>query len=283
MRVTDTHVHIYSADEARYPMIPNPLRPPQGTGTIEHLRREMAANGVERVVAIQTSTAYRWDNRFLTESARECAPWMVSVCTLDPENPDSPALLRRYVQEHNVRGMRSVPASSQAPAGTPRHLDHPGVDALWSTAEELGIVINVLIHVDLADELERLLARHRELRVVLDHCMYPRGRDGLQGETIRRVLELARYPNLYAKLTWLVDSSDQEYPFEDTHPLLRVVVEAYGADRCVWGSDFPCELWTPKAAYSQSLTLFKETLGLRTEQLETILWHTPGRLWFGES
>lgn len=277
MQITDTHAHIYSLDEARYPMIEDPLRPPPGTGTIEHLRREMAATGVERVVAIHTSTAYRWDNRFITASARDNAPWMVGVCTLDPEDPGSPALLRRHVAACNIRGMRSVPAGA-----TQHRLDHPGVDALWTTAEELGVPINVLIHLNLADELEAMLRRHPALRVVLDHCMYPRGKDGLAGETIRRVLSLARYPNLYAKLTWLVDSSDEGDPFRDTYPLLRAVIEAYGPERCVWGSDFPCELWTPKAGYARQVALFTSALGLDRAALETILWTTPGRLWFGE-
>jgi len=278
MHVIDTHAHIYSHDLARYPMIDDPLRPPNGTGTIDHLRREMVANGVERVVAIQTSTAYRWDNRFLADSARQNAPWMVGVCTLNPEDPASPGILERLVREDNVRGMRSVPVQ-----GPPATLDHPGVEALWATAEELGVVINVLIHVELADHLERILTRHRGLRVVLDHCMYPRGREGLNGETMRRTLDLAQYPNLHAKLTWLVDSSDREYPFEDTWPMLRAVVEAYGADRCVWGSDFPCELWTPKATYAQHLGLFVHALGLTADQKEAILCSTPSRLWFGDS
>ncbi len=275
MGVIDTHAHIYSQDLLRYPMIADPLRPPAGTGTIAHLRREMEANGADRVVAIQTSTAYRWDNRFLADSARENAPWMVGVCTLDPDNAESADILRNLVSRSNVRGMRSVPANS-----TPRRLDHPGVDALWTVAEELGVVINALIHVDLADDLEALLSRHRGLRVVLDHCMYPNGSQGLDGETIRRVLDLARFPNLYAKLTWLVESSGLEYPFEDTWPLLRAVIDAYGADRCVWGSDFPCELWTPKATYGQHLTLFREALGLTTEQETSVLWETPLGLWF---
>ena len=57
--IVDTHAHIYSEDEVRYPMIPEPYRPPAGTGTLEHLQREMAASGVTHVIAIQTSTAYR--------------------------------------------------------------------------------------------------------------------------------------------------------------------------------------------------------------------------------
>lgn len=277
MLITDTHAHIYSQDETRYPMIADPLRPPAGTGTIAHLKREMAANGVKRVVAIQTGTAYRWNNRFLADSARDNAPWMVGVCTLDPEDPESLAILRRLVQEYNVRGMRSAPAGAHR-----EHLDHPGVDALWSMAEELGIVINPLIHVDLAGQLETMLQRHPDLPVVLDHCMYPRGKDGLQGETIQRVLRLAEYPNLHAKLTWLVDSSDEEDPFGDTYALLRAVIDAFGPKRCVWGSDFPCELWTPKASYTRHFTLFSGALGLSDAEQEAILVRTPGRLWFGD-
>jgi len=294
MLVTDTHAHIYSPDEERYPMVEKPLRPPKGTGTIEHLRREMAANGVKRVVAIQTTTAYGWDNRFLVDSAKANSSWMVGVCTLDPTDPSSPSLLRRYVHEFNVRGLRSYPAevntkpslvgtqTASEPEEIQKHLDHPGVEALWATAEELGITVNVLIRVDMADELETMLRRHPDLRVVLDHCMYPRGKEGLQGETIQRVLYLARYPNLYAKLTWLVDSSDTDYPFTDTYPLLRAVIRAYGPERCVWGSDFPCELWTPKATYAQHLTLFTQALGLSEGEKQEILAYTPGRLWFGE-
>ena len=276
MPITDTHAHIYSPDETRYPMIDNPLRPPAGTGTIEHLRQEMAANQVERVVAIHTSTAYRWDNRFISDSARENAPWMVGVCTLNPGDPASPDLLRRYVAECNVRGMRSVPG------GDPPRLDHPGVDALWSAAEELGIVINALIRVELADQLETMLQRHPSLNVVLDHCMYPKAADGLQGETLQRCLALAQYPNLHAKLTWLVESSDEAYPFADTYPLLRAVIDAYGPERCVWGSDFPTELWTPKATYTQAIECFRDRLGLSDAEREAILSTTPGRLWYGE-
>lgn len=282
MLITDTHAHIYSSDEARYPMIEDPLRPPEGTGSIEHLRREMKAMGVGRVLAIHTSTAYQWDNRFLTDSARDNTPWMVGVCTLNPEDDRSPDLLRRYVAEYNVRGMRSYPAGRDPERPGVPCLDHPGVDALWSTAEELGIVINVLTRVDLADELECLLDRHAGLPVVLDHCMYPRGADGLEGETIQRDLELAKHPNLHAKLTWLVDSSDEEYPFADTRPLLRAVVDAYGPERCVWGSDFPCELWTPKATYEQHYRQFTEGVGFSEAELEHILSRTPGRLWFDE-
>ena len=87
--IVDTHAHIYHGDETRYPMIEDPFRPSPGVGTIEHLRREAEANGVGRVVLIQTGSAYRWDNRLLADTARANADWTVGVCTLDPAGDDS--------------------------------------------------------------------------------------------------------------------------------------------------------------------------------------------------
>ena len=82
--IVDTHAHIYHGDETQYPMIEDPFRPQPGVGTIEHLRREVQANGIGRVVLIQTGSAYRWDNRLLADTARANADWTVGVCTLDP-------------------------------------------------------------------------------------------------------------------------------------------------------------------------------------------------------
>ncbi|MDP7448491.1 MAG: amidohydrolase family protein, partial [Candidatus Latescibacteria bacterium] len=216
MQVTDTHAHIFSDDRERYPVLDSAGHRPAGIGTVEHLRRDMSSAGVQRVVAIHTSMTYGFDNRFLTDSSRDNTPWMAGVCTLHPEDPESPSRLRAYVQDCNVRGMRSVPAGQpekHLDYSVEKHLDHPGVDALWSTAEELGIVINALIRLPLADELATMLQRHPDLPVVLDHCMFAHGDDGIQGETIQRTLQLAKYPNLHAKLTWLAAGSGQPYPF----------------------------------------------------------------------
>jgi len=285
MQITDAHAHIFDDDEQRYPILESARHRPPGIGIVPHLRVDMATAGVQRVVAIHTSMTYGFDNRLLANSARANTPWMVGVCTLHPEDPESPALLRTLVQGFNVRGMRSVPAGQpdrHLDYSVEKHLDDPGVDALWTTAEDLGIVINVLIRLPLADELETMLQRHPNLPVVLDHCMFPRGSDGIQGETIQKALHLARYPNLFAKLTWLVAGSDQPHPFADTHPLVRAVIDAYGPDRCVWGSDFPCEYYTPQVTYAQHLALFIQTLNLSDAEQEAILSATPGRLWFGE-
>jgi predicted TIM-barrel fold metal-dependent hydrolase len=271
--VIDGHAHIYSEDEAAYPTIENPYRPPRGTGTVAHLLREMKANGVHRATAIQASTFYRWDNRFLADSSRQHGDVLVGVCTLNPDDPGSPGLLERYVRESNVRGMRSLPARDG-------RLDDPGVNALWATAARLGIVLNVLIDRDRSDELEVLARRHRSLRVVIDHCLNLKAGPGAE-PTIKALERLARLPNLHAKLTFLPTGSAEGYPCRDLHEACHRVLAAFSPGRCVWGSDFPCELWCPKVSYAQHLRIFTHELGLGDEAKAAILGGTARRLWLG--
>ena len=237
--IIDTHAHIYSPDEAAYPTIEDPLRPPSGTGSHEHLRREMDAAGVDRAVLIQTSTFYRWDNRYLRDTSASARDWAVGVCTLDPDDFHSPDVLYALVERSNVRGMRSIAAADG-------RYDHPGVRQLWAEATRLGIVINSQIPLELADELASLLDAYPDLRVVLDHCLSLRARP-INEATVSKVIDLARHPNLHAKLTFLPTGSDEEYPFGDMHDWCKRFIEAYGPERCVWGSDFPTELWCPKS------------------------------------
>lgn len=272
MLIIDCHAHIYGEDEAKYAPIDKPLRPPKGTGTLRHLRHEMKSAGVGFVTAIQTSTFYRWDNRFTVDSARANRDWMVGVCTLDPDDPHSPGLLEQYVRDDNVRGMRSIPAGNG-------RLDHPGVAKLWETAQRLGAVINVLVNRDKRDELSTLLQRFPRLRVVLDHCLNLKADPTLEA-TLGDVLQLARQPNLHAKLTFLPTGSARAYPCRDLHDACRAIIKAFGPDRCVWGSAFPCELWCPKVTYAQHLKIFTDALGLDEPTREAILGKTAQRLWF---
>jgi predicted TIM-barrel fold metal-dependent hydrolase len=273
--IVDTHAHIYTEDETRYPMIPEPLRPPSGAGTVDHLRNEMAASGVTHVVMIQTTTAYGWDNRFLADTTRDAPLHWTGVCTLDPLDPGSPTHLHTLVREYRVRGLRSYAAGTDPPT-----LLHSGVEGLWEAAREAGIAVNALVRLPHAGELARMLERFPDLPVVLDHCFYPTAEDGPASPLVRAVCELARFPNLHAKLTFLPTGSRIGYPCADMHATARAILGAFGPERCVWGSDFPCELWCPNVSYEEHLRILTEALALTDGERETVLAGTPQRLWF---
>ena len=270
--IVDTHAHIYHGDDEQYPMKEDPFRPVPGIGTIEHLQREATANGVDRVVLVQTGSAYHWDNRLLADTARANSEWTVGVCTLNPLGAESPDELERLVADYNVKGVRVE--------STPVGYRHPDAERLWRSAGEVGAVICAHLRQDVLGELAVLLELFPEVPVVLDHCAYPVAAAGIDDLALRQMAELVRFRQLYAKLTFAVTSSEREYPFVDTHAQLRYVLETFGPERCIWGSDFPCEHWLKKATYAEHLAVFVDELGLAAAEREQVLGGTALGLFF---
>ena len=275
MQIVDTHAHIYHPDETAYPMVPDPYRPPPETGTVLHLRKEMHSIGARHAVLVQTGSAYGCDNRLLADSAAANREWAVGVCTLDPAALESAGELERLASTFNVRGVRMQPTEGRYPM-----FYHPGATRMWETVQRLGVVICAHIRVHFLDQLANLLARFPDVPVVLDHAAYPKAAEGVDSETVQGVMGLARFRNLSMKLTFAVTGSEEAYPFRDMHPIVRRIIEAYGPDRCMWGSDFPCEHWLKKATYGEHLALFTEELGLSEGEQQAILEETPMRIWF---
>lgn len=272
--IIDCHAHIYSEDDKTYPIIEKPYRPPAGKGTIAHLRQELKANGVRSMAAIHTFTYYGWDNHFTADACRDNRDVITGVCLLDPDDPNSPATLERYVKECNIRGLRFINNKKTG------KLDEPGNNALLAVCQRLGITACALINRDSRSQLEALAARYPKLSIVIDHALnLVAGKD--YDAILADMLALAKAPNLYAKISHVVTGSAEEYPFRDMHDSCRQIIKAYGAERCVWGSDFPCELWCPKATYAQHLRVFTQELGLDPATKRQILCDTPRKLGFG--
>lgn len=167
-----------------------------------------------------------------------------------------------------------------ATAEDPPRYDHEGSRALFAVAGEHQATINALIHHRFTGELATLLGAFPGVNVVLDHCLNPNLDDGPNGPAITAALELARFPNLHAKVTFLPTTSRHGAPCADTHEMARRIIDAYGPERCVWGSDFPCELWCDNISYGEHLDIFTSALGLSPAAQDAILRETPARLWF---
>ena len=272
MLVIDAHTHIYSEDETGYPPIAEAIRPPHKSGTLSALERVTRENQVAGACIVQPGTFYRWDNRFIIDSAKSTPEWTAGICSLDPDDTRSYSLLKRYVSEQGMRGLRSYPVADG-------RLDHPGVRELWRACQETDIVVCVMISSEKADELGRMLEKFSRLPVVIDHCLNLKA--GPQQDSIlTQMVELARYPNAYAKLSFLPTGSLEEYPYRDLHGACYKIIEIYGPNRCVWGSNFPCELWTPRSTYAQHLSLFTNELDLSHAAKKAILGQTASSLWF---
>ena len=74
---------------------------------------------------------------------------------------------------------------------------------------------------------------------MVDHLNNPVPADGLAQPAFRALLDLARYPQVHVKLSGFHHWCRERYPYRDGLPFAEAAVRAFGAARCMWGSDFP--------------------------------------------
>src|SRR5438094_735838 len=108
--------------------------------------------------------------------------------------------------------------------------------------------------------------RHPGLTMLVDHMgvseAFMRSTPNWQDE-VTVVAGLAKYPNVSVKLSSIPFLSSQPYPWRDTIPLIHRCFDAFGPQRCHWGSDLSHSF--EKATFSQRITQFTEELPFLSE------------------
>ena len=102
--------------------------------------------------------------------------------------------------------------------------------------------------------------RHPGLRLCIDHLGLPLIDAPMDEASVHRFLGLARYYGLLAKLSTLPARSRFGYPFPEMHDLARRAVEAFGAERLLWGSDHTQTLGRGRASYEEEVRFVAEAL-----------------------
>jgi L-fuconolactonase len=276
MLIVDVHAHIYSPDERRYKPKLKPLRVPGNKGSVDDLRAVMRANGVSAVRAIQTVSFYGYDNSYLCDTAKRQRGWLAGVCTLDPDDPHSPGMLQHFVRNYGVRSLRSVPSPSR------NSFDDAGVRNLWKVVVSEGVSVDIfLMRPEHIESATKLIRDFPSLTVGFCHCMDLKP-GPLLDPSLKAVCDLAKFKNLYAKVDFIGTGTKMKYPCSDLHGAALEVIKAYGPERCVWGSCFPNDLWTPNVTYAEHLRIFQEALPLSTEARRWILGGTARKIWFAD-
>jgi L-fuconolactonase len=201
---------------------------------IETLLFEMDRYGVDQAVLIQIIGQY--DNSYQSECVRRYPGRLASVVLVDWQEPDAPQALERLA-EAGASGVRLNP-NARSPGDDPL--------AIWRTAARLGLAVSCggssadFLQPEFADLIRAL----PELRIVVEHLGgFSRPEDN---ERRPRVFELARFANVFIKVTGLGEFARRampvkaSFPFEEPVPdYLEQAYRAFGAGRMMWGSDFP--------------------------------------------
>ncbi len=270
--IIDSHVHVWTQQPERYPWAPIGNYVPDSEASAGQLLKLMDENRVEQAVLVQP-TPYGWDNRYLLDSLQSTPDRFKAVCLVDPFSPDNGNEMTRLVKQHGASGFRVNwnlhPAETWE--NSPEHA------AFWQTAQELSCPVCIQCTPEYFALVGTTSREHPAVRVVIDHLGRINAEEGLSAPAFQNLLALAGIPNVSVKISGWYYCSQQEPPFANIYPLAAAIIQAFGAERCMWGSDFP--FIQQKWSYASLVETVKSWDFLTADELDWLLGKTARSLW----
>lgn len=230
--LVDAHVHVWEMASPEYPWHADLGVVAENPEPIDGLLASMAEAHVDAALVVQSSM-YGYDHAYLEHALARNPRALRGIALADPLDPMSPGSIRALAANPAVVGLRMIPLRAD------RGWFEPGVASIWETAAELSLAVTFLAGPDQLPEVATWAGRFPEVQVVIDHL----GRPDLAGrpgpEAVRGLVALAPLANCHVKVSGIGGMSKQPAPHQDTWPWVRATVDAFGAARVMWGSDFP--------------------------------------------
>lgn len=230
----DSHVHVWTLGELPWTHNDDKTtQRPEYPGLVEDLIRYMDLNDIDRTVLIQCMY-HGYDNSYMCDCLRRFPDRLHGVALLDPRKPDAATELERLHRDHGVQGMRLYPIVDEDASW----LADEGQNALWETAERLGVPFTWFGRCHQIPLLAPMLERFPAVNVIVDHFGEPILSEGLDGD-FKLLLSAARFGNLYVKATRIDGLSEEPFPHDDIHPYVKAFYEAFGPERILGCTGFP--------------------------------------------
>jgi predicted TIM-barrel fold metal-dependent hydrolase len=260
-RLLDTHAHLIADDWETYrarpftPDLPTPERP-DFTVTAENLLALMDQQGVEHACLVQRGHVYGYDNGYILDSARRHPGRFHPVVILDTQDPKTPGTYREMVENDGVAGFRM--ANARPWILDTAWMSSPNAMEIWRVCADFGTPMALIVfdnQLSYVLPLIKIIAREfPELPIILDHGAMPYGMSQYEvalrekaGETVvmppppdygiaDTIAIFADVPNVYFKITE-INMERLVKANVDSAGLVRRMVDVFGPDRLVWGSD----------------------------------------------
>lgn len=257
MTLVDAHHHVWDLSVRDQDWIAegSPIR---RNFTVDDLASEAGAAGVDRTVLVQTITVAEETPEFLALAAEhELIAGVVGWTDLTrPDAAEELARLRDLPGGRYLKGIRHQVQGEPDPEWLLRRDVRRGLSAV----AEAGLVYDLVVLPHQLPACVKAAADHPDLTFVLDHLGKPPIASGEREPWETVVRSLAALSNTVCKLSGMVTEADlASWTIDDLRPYADVVLDAFGPDRMMFGSDWPvCNL---AASYGQVLTTAKELTG----------------------
>ncbi len=253
MPIIDSQVHAYEANTPKRPWATVPNWPPHVTG--DEMVAAMDKVGVDGAIFISSFSMYRYDGSYAEEVARQHPGRMAIVKPVDPDDKNVADVVAKWKETKGAVGIRIFLREEEK-----RAAEHPGLDRICKAAVDYDLPLNFLFWGRVDDGI-KIIDRHPKTRFIVDHLGLLQPRDppapAEPWADLPKILELAKRPNAVIKVSGACTLSKQPYPFPDIWDPLKRVFDAWGFERCLWGTD-----WTRTydlVNYEQGVKPFLET------------------------
>lgn len=273
MSIIDAQVHCYERNHPGRPWVGHLHGPPEVTG--DDMVKAMDAVGVDGALLVSPYAMYRFDASYALEVHKKHPGRFGLIKPVDPTDPKVADVVADWKRTPGTVAIRIMLArgASEDPAD-------PAINRVLAAAARHALPVNLLCWGRL-EQVDGLASRNPDTMLVLDHL-------GLQQPfeppppkepwaELRTVLKLAAHKNIVIKISGGCTLSHQPYPYRDIWDPLWRIFDAYGLDRCLWGTD-----WTRAVAlltYKEGVDAFRLTDRLTDGDRATLMGETLSRVY----
>ncbi|WP_068313707.1 amidohydrolase family protein [Polycladidibacter hongkongensis] len=263
----DAHCHAWSSDLSRYPMNKGRTREdlkPTDVSASGLLQLEKPLR-VNKIVLVQHIWYHGLDSSYLTDAAKEHPGQFAVVGAVGETNEQGPALMLEKKAE-GVKGFRV------RGFGTADWVASPIMNEMFKVAanENLNICPLIRNNAKMDDDallhIAALCDKHPQTRVVIDHMGTVMPGDDKQ---LGRLLALAKRENVFVKVSGF--NKFDLPPYDKLKSQIAKLIEAYGVERLMWGSDLPVLEYEKPHNLQASFDLINSGLGLSADEKQWLL------------
>lgn len=239
MLIIDSHCHAW----AYWPYQP-PVPDPEHRGRIEQLLYEMDLQGVARAMVVCAQVEHNLqNNQYVAEQVAKYPDRLHQLVDLDSfwsatyRQSGSADRLRRMADRWPIVGFTHYVANNDDGAW----LHSPEGLAVFAVAAERELVASIHCQPHQQPAIRAIAERFPSVPVLCHHMGHLRADEASPYAGLEQVLASAALPNVHIKLSGFAYSSavEWDYPYPDTHHVVRALYERYGPCRLCWGSDYP--------------------------------------------
>ena len=265
MPTIDVQVHCYERNHPGRPWHAVLAGPPEVTAA--DMIKAMDSVGVDGALLVSVYTMYRWDASYAV-AVQKAHPGRFGV--IKPVNANDPKVADTIAEWAAMDGTVAIRIMMTPEVST--DAADPGINRVLAAAAKHDLPVNLLAR-DRLEQVAELAKRNPNTQIVIDHLgleqpFVPPAPPNPWHE-LPKVLAVAAQKNVAIKISGACTLSHEKFPYKDIWDPLGRIFDAYGLDRCMWGTD-----WTRAVnllTYKEGVDSFRVTDRLSDSDRATLM------------